>query len=220
MRTRPGPGSGSGGTTSPSTSVISRSSLKGRPVDLLEVGVFSGGSLDMWRAYLGEQANVYGVDIQPECREYEGPGKRIFIGDQADPAFWARFVADVPEVDIVIDDGGHQFHQQVATFEAIFPHIRPGGVYVCEDLTGEFNPFFDYVNGLSRGLQRYAAKPRGGGLGREPSAFQQSVDSVHLYPWMAVVEKRAERLDGLTSPRRGTEWQQFLNMKVFAKDKS
>jgi hypothetical protein len=38
-------------------------------------------------------------------------------------------------------------------------------------------------------------------------------------PWIAVVEKRAERLDGLTSPRRGTEWQQFLNMKVFAKDK-
>ncbi len=120
----------------------------------------------MWRAYFGERSCVYGVDIQPECRVYEGPGKRIFIGDQADPAFWSEFLREVPEVDIVIDDGGHQPDQQIATFKALFPHIRPGGVYLCEDIVGEFNPFFDYLNGVSRGLQTYRARRRGGAAQR------------------------------------------------------
>lgn len=32
---------------------------------MLEIGVFGGGSLDMWKAYLGEEAKVIGVDINP-----------------------------------------------------------------------------------------------------------------------------------------------------------
>ncbi len=46
----------------------------GREVHVVEVGVFSGGSLGMWKHYFGEQCCVYGINIAPECRAYERDG--------------------------------------------------------------------------------------------------------------------------------------------------
>src|SRR5262249_52626874 len=42
----------------------------GRPVTVAEVGVYSGGSLSMWRSYFGSGCQVHGVDIQEECKAY------------------------------------------------------------------------------------------------------------------------------------------------------
>jgi Methyltransferase domain len=180
--------------------------FKGREVHVVEIGVYSGGSLGMWKDYFGPKAHIYGVDIGPECESFKGPGVDIFIGDQADPDFWRSFVKDVPTVDVVIDDGGHQTFQQIATLEALLPHIRPGGIYVCEDIGGEYNPFLDYVFGLSRGLHEYpyGTKPN---KGMSPSDIQLALDSFHFYPFVTVVEKRADRLDRLISSKHGTEWQ-------------
>src|SRR5262249_5273220 len=81
--------------------------FRGRPVHILEIGIYSRGSLELWRDYFGPEARIYGVDIQPECKVYESTGASIFIGDQADRDFWTDFKRDVPQLDIVIDDGGH-----------------------------------------------------------------------------------------------------------------
>jgi hypothetical protein len=107
-------------------------------------------------------------------------------------------------VDIVIDDGGHQVFQQRPTIEAVLPHIRPGGVYVCEDIHGPFNPFLDYVHNLSRSLHTW----HGGGVvaGAEPTEFQKMIDSVHVYPFVVAIEKRAEPLKRLVAELHGTEW--------------
>jgi len=158
----------------------------------------------MWREYFGEGAHIYGVDIRDESPLYERPGLRVFIGDQADPKFWEGFLAEVPMLDIVIDDGGHHAFQQRSTLEALLPHIRPGGVYLCEDVTGQFNPFLDYVHNLSRSLHAFD----GTSIiqGAEPTHFQQVVDSIHVYPFIVVVEKRAEPLGRLVSELHGSEW--------------
>jgi hypothetical protein len=185
--------------------------FRGREVHIVEIGIFSGGSLDMWKSYFGEGAHVYGVDLESACLVYEGQNTRVFIGDQSDPDFWRRFLREVPEVDIVIDDGGHEAFQQIPTLEALLGHIRPGGVYLCEDLHGRFHGFLDYLDGLSRSLHAMRAMvDLDGDEGFRPTDFQRSVDSVHLYPFVAVIEKRAERLDRLVSPKHGTEWQPFL----------
>jgi hypothetical protein len=159
----------------------------------------------MWRAYFGDQAEIFGVDILPECQAFEDANTHIYIGDQADPEFWHRFVRDVPVVDVIIDDGGHQAHQQIATLEALLPHLSPGGVYLCEDLEEEFHPFHDYLNGLSRGLHT-PARGRKEGERKPPTEVQRAVDSVHIYPFVTVIERRAERLDQLRAPAKGTEW--------------
>jgi hypothetical protein len=106
----------------------------GREVHVLEVGIYSGGSLLMWKEYFGEDATIYGVDINESCRAYEDDRTKIFIGDQADRSFWANVKKSAPHIDIVIDDGGHLAEQQCVTLEEMLPHIRPGGVYLCEDI--------------------------------------------------------------------------------------
>jgi hypothetical protein len=94
-----------------------------REVHIVEVGVYSGGSLDMWRSYFGSRCHIYGVDIEPACKAYEQAGTKVFIGDQADRAFWADFRRQVPKVDILIDDGGHKPHQQITTLQEMLPHL-------------------------------------------------------------------------------------------------
>src|SRR5688500_1877262 len=43
----------------------------GREVVVVEVGVYSGGSVAMWKHYLGENATIHGIDIQEACRVFE-----------------------------------------------------------------------------------------------------------------------------------------------------
>lgn len=172
----------------------------GREVHVLEIGVFSGGSLGMWQDYFGPACRVYGVDLVPECKAYETETIKIFIGDQSDPEFWRQFLREVPRIDVVVDDGGHLVHQQVATFESLFAHLQPGGVYLCEDVHGSANPFNGYVSGLARSLNSWEG----------PTGFQKLVGSIHLYPFVAVLEKPDVPMTEMDSPRRGTEWQPFL----------
>ena len=119
----------------------------GRKVVVVEVGVYSGGSLEMWKHYFGENATIHGVDIQEACRVYDGDGVPIHIGDQGDREFWKQFKEDVPFIDVLIDDGGHEANQMRVTFEELFPVMRPGGVYICEDIVS--NAFLAYLSGLA-----------------------------------------------------------------------
>jgi hypothetical protein len=180
--------------------------FRNSPVHIVEIGVYSGGSLEMWRSYLGEHCHVYGVDIREECRAYENDYTRIFIGDQADRGFWAGFKKQVPRVDILIDDGGHRFIQQSVTFEEMLHHIAPGGIYVCEDLHRLRNPFAAYLCGLMTAMHDMDAAGYVPGWYRE---IQCEIQSVAIYPYLAVVTKHAS-FEGLQSVKKGMQWQPFL----------
>ena len=186
----------------------------GREVHILEVGIYSGGSLGMWREYFGKDCRVYGVDIEDACKVYKNETTEIFIGDQADRSFWAKVRAAAPRIDILIDDGGHTPEQQRITLEEMLPHLRPGGVYLCEDVLGISNPFAAFTHGLAQGLNSATTPsplpPGTTGASFSTTKFQASIHSVHLYPWVAVVEKREQPLDNFISPKHGTQWQPFL----------
>ncbi|MBR1647011.1 MAG: class I SAM-dependent methyltransferase [Selenomonadaceae bacterium] len=108
---------------------------RGKEIVFVEVGVQNGGSIQMWHDYFGKDAKIVGIDIIPVCKQFEDPEQNIFveIGSQDDPNFWAAFKEKYPRVDILLDDGGHQFNQQILTFREMFPHIKDGGLYMCED---------------------------------------------------------------------------------------
>jgi hypothetical protein len=175
--------------------------FRGQPVHVLEIGVLGGGSLEMWRDYLGPAARLTGVDVDPECRALAPEGVEILIGDQADPEFWRSYLATSPTIDVVIDDGGHRPDQQAVTLESLLPRISPGGVYICEDMRFPWNPFHAFVDGLSRPLSalggRYENKP--------VSSLQQQVASVHHYPLVSVIEKPAA-LPPFGRSRHGSVW--------------
>lgn len=169
---------------------------------LLEIGVLAGGSLEMWLDHFGPNARIYGVDIDPACKRHEAEQIKIFIGDQADRAFWAQFRRDVPQLDIVIDDGGHLVEQQVVSLEELLPHLRPGGVFVTEDVHGEGNGFAAYIRGLTEALNAFAAG-QNPDLFSKPTPFQASIRSITSYPFMTVIEKRDARVDEFVAPKRG-----------------
>ena len=106
----------------------------GKPVTLIEIGLAAGGSLELWRNYFGEQARIIGVDINPDCAAFAGPGVEVMIGSQDDPDFLNRVADQAGEIDLIIDDGSHINSHQILTMETLFPRLKTGGVYVCEDL--------------------------------------------------------------------------------------
>jgi hypothetical protein len=189
------------------------SKFVGQDVHVLEIGIYSGGSLPMWKEYFGERSHIYGVDIEDACRVYEEDRVKVFIGDQADRKFWAEFRKSVPAVDVLIDDGGHLAEQQIVTLEEMLPHMRPGGVYLCEDITEINNRFAAYIQGLANNLNHasWCALDNGvPGIASETSTFQSSINSIHLYPFVTVIEKSEVPLPRLLSPKQGTQWQPFL----------
>jgi len=110
------------------------STYRGRPLRFLEIGVSGGGSLQMWRQYFGQQATIYGIDINPECARLNGLAGQVRIGSQTDTAFLASVVAEMGGVDIVLDDGSHHMEHIPVTLKALFPAVSVGGLYLIEDL--------------------------------------------------------------------------------------
>lgn len=118
-----------------------------KDINFVEVGVQNGGSLDMWAQYFTEKSSITGIDIDPNCANlvYSYPNVSVKIGDQTNPEFWDRFLEN-REIDVFLDDGGHHCIQQIVTFEKVFPKIKPGGIFICEDTHTSY--WRDYGGGL------------------------------------------------------------------------
>ena len=173
-------------------------------VSIAEVGVYSGGSLLMWRNYFGDNCTVYGVDILEDCKKFENEYTKIFLGDQGDEALWNRIRDEVSTIDILIDDGSHHSDDQIITFQKVFSFLSPGGVFICEDIHGTGNPFLSYLQGL---LKNMHALSGGGALsGVETLPIQAWVKAIHFYPFMVVIEKSEYPNELLISQKKGAEW--------------
>ena len=126
---------------------------KNKNITFLEIGVFSGGSLFMWRNFFGKKAKIIGIDLNPESKKFEKYGFKIFIGDQSKESFWKKFFSKVGKVDLVLDDGGHTNYQQIITTNCCIPNIKDNGMLVVEDIHTSFiknkwyNPSkYSYIN--------------------------------------------------------------------------
>lgn len=60
--------------------------FRGRRPTMLEIGISHGGSLQMWRHYLGPGSTIVGVDIDPRVAALAERGIEIAVGSQADPS--------------------------------------------------------------------------------------------------------------------------------------
>lgn len=102
-------------------------------VRLLEIGVNTGNSLKIWKQYF-MLADIWGLDINPECKKFEGDRVTVIIGDQTD----RELLATLPSFDIIIDDGGHTMKQQQISFEVLYPKLNQEGWYFIEDLNTSY----------------------------------------------------------------------------------
>ncbi len=112
--------------------------LRGTECTFIEAGVLNGGSLFMWRDWLGEKARIIGVDLNPEAKRWESDGFEIYIGDQGDPNFWQDVYAKVGRFDALLDDGGHQSFQQIVTLTEALKAAQGPCVIAIEDTITSF----------------------------------------------------------------------------------
>ena len=104
-----------------------------KKITFVEVGVFNGGSLEIWKKYFHPESRIIGIDLNPECKKFEKNGIEIFIGDQSSKNFWDDFYKKVGKIDILLDDGGHTNIQQTITSVKSIPNINDNGVLLIED---------------------------------------------------------------------------------------
>jgi len=122
----------------------------------VEIGVFNGGSLFMWREYLGPKARIIGIDLNPGAKVWEQHGFEIFIGDQASEEFWTDFFKTVGSIDVLIDDGGHTNLQQIMTVHCAVEHIRNNGLLIVEDVHTSY--FREFGNPWARSFIGFTSK--------------------------------------------------------------
>jgi hypothetical protein len=113
--------------------------------NVIDVGVYKGGSIVLLNEVFRPQRLV-GIDSNatdvPPLREYCNAPDRssrigIYLGvNQADRAalatICAHAFADEP-IDLVVDDASHFYAETRETFRALFPRLRPRGIYIIED---------------------------------------------------------------------------------------
>lgn len=142
------------------------SKFRDRKVKFLEIGVFKGGSLQMWREYFGPDATIFGIDTDAQCKELDGIAGQVRIGSQVDNDFMRNVVEEMGGVDIVLDDGSHQAKHVRKTFQCLFPMMSPYSIYMIEDLHTSFwrgygggyrskSNFFSFANDLINDMHHF-----------------------------------------------------------------
>lgn len=172
------------------------SRFRNKEVVILEIGVFHGGSLQMWKHYFGNKARIFGVDINPRAKELEEDNITILIGSQSDRSFLQSIKKQIPPIDILIDDGGHKMKQQIITFEELFDHLKPNGVFLCEDLHTSYRlsyggghkrsgTFVEYSKNFIDYLHAFHSEQSS----LPVSEFTRTVKGIHFYDSIVVIEK-------------------------------
>jgi hypothetical protein len=175
--------------------------LRLRRLNVLEIGV--GGydvpsegarSLRMWKAYF-PKSRIVGIDIEDKTAWRE---RRIDIRqcDQTDADALKKLSEEYGGFDIIIDDGSHINQHVIATFEVLFPLLRPNGIYAVEDTQtacwptwggGVQNPAnsIAYFKRLVDGLN-YAEYPI---PGYRPTYFDENIVEISFFHNLVIIRK-------------------------------
>jgi 23S rRNA U2552 (ribose-2'-O)-methylase RlmE/FtsJ len=146
--------------------------LRTQVFTLLELGVWRGHSLEMWRDAF-PQATIIGVDLQPPDLHL---GSRVHIvrGDQTDAALMQRLREEyAPDgFEVIVDDASHFGTYTARSLQILYPeHLRPGGLYCIEDWRTGYMPNW----------------PDGGRM--TPPLDVRNLDSSKTSPWTDVAYK-------------------------------
>jgi hypothetical protein len=97
---------------------------------IMEVGIADGSSLLAWREVF-PFAHCVGLDIHPSVNAH---GERIefHLGDAANQ-FVCKRAAAGRQFDFICEDASHRASDSMLTLLYLWPHVKPGGIYVIEE---------------------------------------------------------------------------------------
>jgi hypothetical protein len=107
------------------------------PMNILELGVKRGASLRVWRDYF-RKGQVYGLDVNPSCKKWKDKRIHIVTGYQDDEKLLSDLAKKTKGFDIVLDDCSHINVLTLESFKILWPYVKPGGLYVVEDLRNSY----------------------------------------------------------------------------------
>jgi hypothetical protein len=115
--------------------------LRKRPLRILELGLGPlrpGASLRGWQE-LFPLAPIYGADINRDILITESRIKSFYC-DQCDShaigELWSQ-PALREAMDVIVDDGLHTFEGNISFLDLSLGHLKPGGIYIVEDIIRE-----------------------------------------------------------------------------------
>ena len=177
----------------------------------LEIGVQFGGSLFMWKEFF-QNAEIHGIDINPDCKKLELEKLNIHIGSQNDKKFLFDFASKIKSLDIIIDDGGHTMEQQINTFEILFPILNEGGIYICEDTESSYQnmygggpkrkgTFIEYSKNLIDVINANHSNFKS----LKPTKLSKKIEYIHFYNNVTVFKKKTIKSFPINIRNKGKE---------------
>ena len=171
------------------------SRFRNQDVVMVEIGCGGGGSLQMWKRFLGPHARIVGIDVRPECAEFVEDQIAVRIGDQSDPKFLDEVLREFGSPDVVLDDGSHIMSHVQASFAHLYPRMARTGVYVVEDLHTAYWPNYEgglrkpetFIETIKNLIDELNADWTRGEL--KPTLFTHTTLSMHRSDSMAVFER-------------------------------
>jgi len=154
-----------------------------------EIGVWKGGSLQLWKQYFGPFVTIVGIDINPKCKKAEEDQIHVRIGDQSDVIFLQSILDEFGPPDVILDDGSHVMEHVCKTWDYMYDKMNENGVYFVEDLHTA------YVGEFGGGLKREGTfiercKSLVENLHTRKNPFAEATYSISFYDSVVVFEKR------------------------------
>lgn len=116
--------------------------IKDHTLDIMEIGIWEGASLKLWQEYF-PNARIYGVDNQP-MSQWEDKRIQTYVCDQGSVDQLTSLADAIAPMSIIIDDGSHEGIHQWTSFNTLFPTLKPGGMYIIEDLLCSYDVRWNY----------------------------------------------------------------------------
>lgn len=146
---------------------------------MLEIGIQSiskegKSSLSIWLEYF-PKGHIYGFDIKPVYVKHTRAS--VMCGDQSK----IEDLMKIPDnMDIIIDDGYHSSQCQQITFDVLFGRLKPGGIYIIEDL--HYQPEQeDYTKGMIMTKTLLETMPEEYPYIKNWKYIKQHIDRMELY---------------------------------------
>ena len=182
--------------------------IKNEFKNVLEIGVLNGSSLKMWEEYF-PNATIYGIDMNPNCKQYETERCKIIVSKQDDEELIKTHIKDKKLVfDTIIDDGSHISNHQISSFNLLFDNLKNGGLYIIEDVCcsywesheGGYKKsgtviehfkekiddinYFGFKGDLYDRRREYITS-----IKNNLTFFEKNVNSIHFYNSIIIIEK-------------------------------
>lgn len=127
--------------------------IREKDVVVLELGIWFGSSLRIWREYF-QNARVVGIDSDFSKLRGDLEGIEVISGNYLDFRVIEQIIKDHGPFGVIVDDGAHHSNAQLYALKMLWPHLLPGGIYFIEDISlPEAALTESYLMGLSKNPQ-------------------------------------------------------------------